>query len=225
MHTRAIAIIRFHLAGREKLFIMTTETTEALWAPSAEQIASAQLTAFMQSVKAAAVFDAGGDYFALHQWSVDEPAAFWRAVWEFTEVQGVAGDTVCTDPARLPGCRWFPDASLNYAENLLRFDDDVEALVEIDEGSARRTLTYGELRQEVAKLANWLIERGIQPGDRVAGFMPNSIETVVAMLATTSLGGVWSSCSPDFWYSGRGGPVWTNYAPHFVQRGWLSLQR
>ena len=181
---------------------MTTETTEALWAPSAEQIASAQLTAFMQSVKAAAVFDAGGDYFALHQWSVDEPAAFWRAVWEFTEVQGVADDTICTDPARLPGCQWFPDASLNYAENLLRFDDDVEALVEIDEGSARRTLTYGHLRQEVAKLANWLIERGIQPGDRVAGFMPNSIETVVAMLATTSLGGVWSSCSPDFGIQG-----------------------
>ncbi|MEK9655916.1 MAG: acetyl-coenzyme A synthetase N-terminal domain-containing protein, partial [Halieaceae bacterium] len=145
---------------------MTTETKTALWVPSAEQIASAQLTAFIQSVKAAAGFDAGGDYFALHQWSVDEPAAFWRAVWEFTGVQGVAGDTVCTDPARLPGCQWFPDASLNYAENLLRFDDDVEALVEIDEGSARRTLTYGQLRQEVAKLANWLRERGIRPGDR-----------------------------------------------------------
>ena len=181
---------------------MNTTPNNMLWMPSEARIAAALLTEFMGSVRASTGFDAGGDYFALHRWSTESPAAFWRAVWEFTEVQGVAGDTICTDPARLPGCQWFPEASLNYAENLLRCDDDVEALVEIDEGSARRTLTYGQLRQEVAKLANWLRERGIRPGDRVAGFMPNVIETVVAMLATTSLGGVWSSCSPDFGIQG-----------------------
>jgi len=98
----------------------------------------------------------------------------------------------------LPGCQWFPDATLNFAENLLRFSDDREALVEIDERDARRALTYGQLRDQVARLAGWMRDQNIQSGDRVAGFMPNCIETVVAMLATTSVGAVWSSCSPDF---------------------------
>jgi acetoacetyl-CoA synthetase len=116
--------------------------------------------------------------------------------------RGFAGEVICDDPDRLPGCQWFPQAQLNYAENLLRFDDDVEALVEIDEGDARRSLTYRQLREEVAALAHWMEGRGIQPGDRVAGFMPNCIETVIAMLATSSLGAVWSSCSPDFGIQG-----------------------
>ena len=156
----------------------------------------------MESVSAATGFDAAGDYFALHQWSLDEPAAFWRAVWDFTEIQGDPGETICDDPMALPGCQWFPDATLNFAENLLRFADDREALVEIDEGDARRALTYGQLRDQVARLAGWMREQNIQPGDRIAGFMPNCIETVVAMLATTSLGAVWSSCSPDFGHQG-----------------------
>jgi acetoacetyl-CoA synthetase len=179
-------------------FIVTSETTEALWSPTAERIASTQMTAFMQSVQDATGFDAGGDYFALHQWSLDEPAAFWRAVWDFTEIQGYPGGIICDDPSALPGCRWFPNATLNFAENLLRFADDREALVEIDESDARRALTYVQLREQVAQLAGWMREQNIRPGDRIAGFMPNCIEAVVAMLATASLGAVWSSCSPDF---------------------------
>ena len=179
-------------------FAMTTDAISALWAPSAERVASAQLTAFMESVSAATGFDAAGDYFALHQWSLDEPAAFWRAVWDFTEIQGDPGETVCDDPMALPGCQWFPNATLNFAENLLRFADDREALVEIDESDARRALTYVQLREQVAQLAGWMREQNIRPGDRIAGFMPNCIEAVVAMLATASLGAVWSSCSPDF---------------------------
>ena len=177
---------------------MTSETTDALWSPTEERIASAQLTAFMHSVQDATGFDAGGDYFALHQWSLDEPAAFWRAVWDFAQIQGDPGGVVCDDPSALPGCQWFPDATLNFAENLLRFADDREALVEIDESDARCALTYGQLREQVARLAGWMRQQGIQPGDRIAGFMPNCNETVVAMLATASLGAVWSSCSPDF---------------------------
>ena len=99
---------------------MTTEAISALWAPSAKRVASAQLTAFMKAVRAGAGFDADGDYFALHRWSLDEPAAFWRAVWDFTEIQGDPGETICDDPMALPGCQWFPDATLNFAENLLR---------------------------------------------------------------------------------------------------------
>ena len=173
-----------------------------LWAPTPERIAAAQLTRFIDSVTAAVGFDAQGDYFALHRWSVEHPDEFWRAVWSFTEIEGIAGEVICDDPAQLPGCQWFPQAQLNYAENLLRFDDDIEALVEIDEGAARRSLTYRQLREAVAALAHWMEGRGIQPGDRVAGFMPNCIETVIAMLATSSLGGVWSSCSPDFGIQG-----------------------
>ena len=103
---------------------MTSETAEALWSPTEKRIASTQLMAFMQSVQDAKGFGAGGDYFALHQWSLDEPAAFWRAVWDFTEIQGDPGGIVCDDPSALPGCRWFPNATLNFAENLLRFADD-----------------------------------------------------------------------------------------------------
>ena len=94
------------------------------------------------------------------------------------------------------------NATLNFAENLLRFDDDREALVKIDESRARRALTYGQLREQVSRLAGWMRAQNIQPGDRIAGFMPNCIETAVAMLATTSLGAVWSSCSPDFGHQG-----------------------
>ena len=177
---------------------MSVAPSQPLWRPSDERIESTQLTAFMHSVQDATGFDAGGDYFALHQWSLDEPAAFWRAVWDFAGIQGDPGGVVCDDPSALPGCQWFPDATLNFAENLLRFADDREALVEIDESDARCALTYGQLREQVARLAGWMRQQGIQPGDRIAGFMPNCIETVVAMLATASLGAVWSSCSPDF---------------------------
>ena len=177
---------------------MSVAPSQPLWRPSDERVKSTQLTAFMHSVQDSTGFDAGGDYFALHQWSLDEPAAFWRAVWDFAEIQGDPGEVVCDDPSVLPGCQWFPDATLNFAENLLRFADDREALVEIDESDARCALTYGQLREQVARLVGWMRQQGIQPGDRIAGFMPNCIETVVAMLATASLGAVWSSCSPDF---------------------------
>ncbi len=181
---------------------MTRSLQQPLWTPSSERVAATQLTAFMQGLATTEDFDAGGDYFALHRWSLEQPAAFWRAVWRFTEVRGRPGDTVCDDPQRLPGCRWFPDASLNYAENLLRFRDEREALVEIDESESRRAVTYRELAEQVGHMASWMAEAGIEPGDRVAGFMPNCIEAVVAMLATASLGAVWSSCSPDFGMQG-----------------------
>ena len=181
---------------------MSVDPIRPLWRPSDERIKGTQLTAFMHSVRDTTGFDAGGDYFALHQWSLDEPTAFWRAVWNFTEIQGDAGEMTCDEPMALPGFQWFPNATLNFAENLLRFADDREALVEIDEGNARRALTYRQLREQVARLAGWMREQNIQPGDRIVGFIPNCIEAVVAMLATTSLGAVWSSCSPDFGQQG-----------------------
>ena len=181
---------------------MSQPGQQPLWIPSPERVATTQLKAFMDGLATTEDFDARGDYFALHRWSLEQPEAFWRAVWRFTEVQGTPGDTVCDDPPRLPGCKWFPDATLNYAENLLRFRDEREALVEIDESESRRAVTYRELAEQVGQMVSWMAETGIEPGDRVAGFMPNCIETVVAMLATASMGAVWSSCSPDFGMQG-----------------------
>src|SRR5690606_21360994 len=105
---------------------------------------------------------------------------------------------VLDKPDTMPGARWFAGAKLNFAENLLRYRDDRQALVFVGENGERRELTYAQLYHEVARVAAGLRAAGVQQGDRVAGFMPNRPETVVAMLATTSIGAIWSSCSPDF---------------------------
>ncbi len=141
-------------------------------------------------------------YAALHRWSIDYPESFWLAIWEYCGVQGTHSDEVLRHADQFPGAKWFPGARLNFAENLLRYRDDRPALIGLLETGKRRTLSYGELFASVSKLANALRRHGIAPGDRVAGFMPNVIETVVAMLATTSIGAIWSSCSPDFGIQG-----------------------
>ena len=139
------------------------------------------------------------DYEGLHRWSVNEPEAFWQAVWRFVGVETHRSpDRVVDDFDRMPGARWFPGARLNFAENLLRCRDDREALISWSEHGRGRSLTYRELFREVGALAAALAGAGVGPGDRVAGFLANIPEAVIAMLASTSLGAVWSSCSPDF---------------------------
>lgn len=139
------------------------------------------------------------DYSGLHRWSVDRPEEFWTALWKFCGVVAERqSNRVVEAFDRMPGARWFPGAELNFAENLLRFDDDRPALVGWNEEGRGRSLTYRQLRLEVGALAAAMECDGIQPGDRVAGFMANVPEAVTAMLAATSLGAVWSSCSPDF---------------------------
>ncbi|UHQ57143.1 acetoacetate--CoA ligase [Microbulbifer sp. YPW16] len=142
------------------------------------------------------------DYHALHQWSVDHREEFWKLLWDETGViASERGDTVLEND-EMPGARWFPGARLNFAENLLRYRDDRTALVERLENGSRRQLTYAELFARVERLAAALAEQGVVEGDRVAGFMPNVMDTVVAMLATASLGAIWTSCSPDFGING-----------------------
>lgn len=139
------------------------------------------------------------DYASLHRWSVDRPEEFWSALWNFGEIIAHRGpDRVVDSFDRMPGAQWFPGAELNFAENLLRFDDDQLALVAWNEEGRGRSLTYRQLRLEVGALASALEREGIQPGDRVGGFVSNVPEAATAMLAATSLGAVWSSCSPDF---------------------------
>jgi len=172
--------------------------SEPLWQPSAERVRAANLTAFRSGIEA----DEGislPDYAALHRWSVAEPERFWSAVWAFTGVRASdRGERVLEGPGRMPGARWFPDARLNYAENLLRRRDDSPALIFRNELGARREWSHRALYDGVSRWAQVLHDHGVVPGDRVAGLMPNLPETIVAMLAAASLGAIWSSCSPDF---------------------------
>ncbi|MCM2356753.1 MAG: acetoacetate--CoA ligase [Geobacteraceae bacterium] len=171
---------------------------QPIWAPSPQRVASANMTRFM-----AFVSDRHGTAFTsyeeLYRWSVADIPAFWAALWEFCGVIASRPyDRVVDDPSRMPGARWFPGARLNFAENLLRFRDDRPAIIFRGEGGKTARLSYAGLSGRVARLARALRQEGIGPGDRVAGFMPNLPETVIAMLAAVSLGAVWSSCSPEF---------------------------
>ncbi|HEX7376192.1 MAG TPA: acetoacetate--CoA ligase, partial [Pirellulales bacterium] len=176
----------------------TRPTAEILWQPTCEQIARSNMTAFMRFL-ADRGHPAMSDYAELYQWSIAEPRAFWAAAWEFCGV--VASQpyhSVVEDFDRMPGARWFPGARLNYAENLLRYRDDRPALVAVNDRGQRNTYTYRELAQAVGRTARALQAAGVRPGDRVAGYLPNIPETVISLLAASSIGAVWSGCSPDF---------------------------
>ena len=173
-------------------------TIAALWRPGPERVEGAALTRF-----ADAFGFAPPDYALLHAWSVAHRDVFWRAVWDFCGVVGDPGDgPALMEGDRFPGSRWFPAARLNFAENLLRHRDDAVALVSVLETGERRALTYRQLTVATAAFRRELLDLGVGPGDRVAGWLPNVAQTVVAMLATASVGGVWSSCSPDFGVEG-----------------------
>jgi len=173
-----------------------------LWQPSPSRIASANLTAFARQARERWNFPAE-DYSDLHWWSVSEPAQFWQSVWTYCGVIGDPGaGPALVDGKKMPGARWFPEARLNYAENLLRRRDRSPAIVFWSEERLKSAVTFAELYSEVSRLAQALRAAGIKPGDRVAGYMPNVPGTVIAMLAATSIGAVWSSCSPDFGVQG-----------------------
>ena len=174
---------------------------EPFWQPSAERIASANLSALIAEV--AADVPAVSDYPSLYRWSVEQPAAFWQKMWSTCGiVASEAPVTVIDDLDRMPGARWFSGARLNFAENLLRYRDDRPAVVAWNESGRQSEHSYAQLYDEVSRLAGALRRHGVGPGDRVAGFMPNVPQTLIAMLAATSLGAVWSSCSPDFGVKG-----------------------
>ncbi|WP_378944133.1 acetoacetate--CoA ligase [Mesorhizobium sp. ANAO-SY3R2] len=168
-----------------------------LWTPTAEQVAGAPMTAFM----AQAAQRSGrslSTYAELHAWSIAEREAFWDLVWDFCGVIGDKGSSVIADGDKLPGAAFFPDAKLNFAENLLRSSGSGEAIVFRGEDKVERRLSWNELAALVSRLQQLFVSLGIQSGDRIAAMMPNMPETVAAMLAAASIGAVWSSCSPDF---------------------------
>jgi len=176
--------------------------TQPLWTPSPERIERANLSRFIRFV--------GNDvdamvtnYVELYEFSIRHPERFWTAVWDFCGIRASGErEPVLVDGDRMPGARWFPNVRLNFAQNLLRHRDERAALVFRGEAGHASELSYAELTEHVSRLAQALRAAGVVKGDRVAGFMPNVPETVVAMLATTSIGAIWSSCSPDFGING-----------------------
>ncbi|MCW2245624.1 acetoacetyl-CoA synthetase [Azospirillum fermentarium] len=172
-----------------------------LWQPSPERIEQAAVTRFRAAVNARFGLSLA-DYDALWDWSVAKAEDFWRFLWDWAGVVGDPGAVVLADGHRMPGAQWFPQARLNYAENLLAGAPNGEAVVFWGEDKVKRRWSGAELRAEVSRLQQALRAAGVGPGDRVAAYMPNMPETLAAMLATVSLGGVWSSCSPDFGVQG-----------------------
>ena len=166
-----------------------------LWRPDPETVGNTRMAHFMQETSHA-------DYADLWRWSVDQPEAFWSKIWDYCAVVGEKGQRILLDGDRMPGARWFPEARLNYAENLLQNRSDGEALVFWGEDKVKRRLSHAELYSEVARFQQLLIAHGVGEGDRVAGYLPNLPEALIAMLATTALGAIWSSASPDFGVQG-----------------------
>ena len=169
-----------------------------LWQPSQSRLEQANLTRFISRVahEHDLSFDSFDDFDA---WSVRCNEDFWTAVWNFCDVRASRPyECVLQDKEKMPGATWFPGSRLNFAENLLRFDDSRPAIIYWSEDVQRRELTYAELYRQVACVAAALRNMGVTAGDRVVGLLPNIPEAIVAMLATASLGATWASCSTDF---------------------------
>lgn len=173
----------------------------ALWTPDRRTIAASDMKAFMSSAEQRTGLSLQ-DYQSLYQWSINDRPAFWQLLADFYQVKFHHPPSATLGKDSMPGAQWFPGATLNYAEHLLKRRDNKTALIFRGENGTRTTLSYKQLFQSVARAQKGLIGAGITKGDRVAAFMPNCPETLIMMLATVSLGAVWSSCSPDFGIQG-----------------------
>ncbi|MDP6043062.1 MAG: acetoacetate--CoA ligase, partial [Dehalococcoidales bacterium] len=168
-----------------------------LWQPTEAQKKQANMTRFTNFINEKYGLKITS-YHGLYDWSIDQLPDFWAAIWEFVQVKASRQyDEVVTDLSRFPGAKWFPSARMNFAENLLRHRDDHLAFIFKGENQTSARITYAELYNSVVRLATSLRRIGVKPGDRVAAYMPNLIETAIAMLAATSIGAVWSSCATD----------------------------
>jgi len=176
--------------------------SKMLWQPTEERVSQTNMVRFISFVNDRHQLNLA-NYDELYQWSISEIPDFWSAMWDFAEIKtSKSFDQVIDDLESMPGCNWFQEAQMNFAENLLRYRDDQTAIVFHGEASVTIRMTYAELYDEVSRIAASLKDMGIKPGDRVAGFMPNMPHSIIAMLAAVSLGATWSSCSPDFGVKG-----------------------
>ncbi len=165
------------------------------WTPSPERIANSLLVKFTKDIP-------HKNYQDLHQWSIDNIPQFWDKVWDFSNVIGTKGESILLNEQSIEHAQFFPNATLNFAQNLLRQKNDLPAITFISENKTARQLTYQELYLTVSKIADHFKDWGVTKGDRVAGYLPNIPETVATMLAATAQGAVWTACSPDFGIQG-----------------------
>jgi len=176
------------------------EAGDLLWQPQNPE--KTQICQFASHIKTRHGFDWHEEYEQLWQWSVDAPDIFWSALWDWHGVIGDKGTRLLIDKDKMPGAQFFPDARLNYAENMLADADDRPAFIAYGEDGRCTRLSRKELREKALALAGWMQAKGIKKGDRVAAYIPNNETAVIAMLATASLGAIFSSCSPDFGLNG-----------------------
>ena len=197
-----------------------------LWQPSIERRVTANISRFMALVTSKFGVNVS-DYTALYQWSVENPAAFWDLMWGFSNIKAARkGEVVLLHEDLMPGAVWFPDARLNYAENLLRHCDKRHFAISFyNENGEARHVTYQELYSQVSQLAQALRNDGIVAGDRVVGVLPNLPETIIAMLAAISLGANLEQLLPRFRRSGYRRPIQANSAQGVVCMRWLYFQR
>ena len=176
---------------------ISPSSDQPLWIPVKAQVEASQIFAFARRIE----IETGQsfpDYDSLWRWSIENTAPFWSAVWDFCNVIGEKGNVLLQDGDKMPGAQFFPEARLNYAENLLRRRDDGIAMIFRDEKEDERSLTFNDLHEQVSRWIQALGAAGVKPGDRVVAFMPNMPETMIAMMATAAMGAIWSSASPDF---------------------------
>jgi len=192
------------MAGTDNSSDTTSGFGQQMWAPSAAQVKESNLASFIEAAgRSSEATLTVADFESLYQWSIDEPEKFWSLLWDFAAVVSESkGQRVLVNGKQMPGAEWFPDARLNFAENLLRRDDDSTAIIFRSENGEEEILSFSQLRSRVAQTATALRASGVVIGDRVAGFLPNLPDTIIAMLATASIGAVWSSSSPDFGVKG-----------------------
>lgn len=173
----------------------------ALWTPAENRVANAQSTDFIQQINKKFSTNIT-DFHQLYQWSVEHDLDFWEAAWDFLGIIGDKGERLIADETVFHQRRFFPNATLNFAEHFLQRQDDEIAITFWGEDKVKTTLTFKQLYHKVSQFRQFLLDEGIAKGDRVAAILPNMPETIIAMLATTSIGAIWSSASPDFGVQG-----------------------
>ena len=173
-----------------------------LWELNKEKLNKTNLSLYSNFIRKNYNFNSGNDYNKIWKWSVDNPKEFWKSVWDFTKIKGQLGDTLLKESNIFYKNKFFPNTKINYAENILKKNNLENAIIFKSENGFKKKLNWKNLNLHVSQISNWMKSNGIIKGDRVAAYMPNIPETVVAYISTAAIGAIWSSCSPDFGTSG-----------------------
>ena len=181
---------------------MENKDLKVLWRPSSKIKEESNLNQFIKNFVDEFKNQSDVKYEELWKWSIEKPEKFWDSIWDYSNVLGEKGEILLKDKDKMPGARFFPNAKLNYTENVLKNKNEPLAIISEREDGLKSKISTLELKDKVLKLAGWLKENGISKGDRVCAYMPNCPETIITMLATASLGAVFSSCSTDFGVAG-----------------------